>query len=650
MKKIIYILLVVFVAFSCKDFNVDEDWLDDSGKPTNVAAYEYTMTDADYTPIANGLRANKTKADSLRATQLLALKKFTPDFKPSELIPYLLDSKYFTADLKSSAKITYKYDAARDAVVSGLSGAGYIMTNDDYKQVWGSSPLVISLTPVKAPSKVIPDILKGHYADAADGSYKTVEYYYSNEEPVSTPVETKFLEETFEGYSTGSTVPVTIDGWLNKDVKGALFWQSRVYSGNNYAQVSSYNSKVENEVWLIAKQVDLSKSVATPKFSFDIVTGNYNGDGLKVLISQDFDGKEANVTTATWTDITSSFNIPAPASGYSAWASAGTLDLTAYKGKKIYIAFKYIGNDLSAPKVTTTYQIDNVKVSEVVIGTDVKEKSLQFASFIYSASDKTWKTVGAPVIVLQPADYAKLEIATNTMSATQAKDLLPQYLVRNVIGTEGVEKVLVYRTKAGEFYAEKYTFKNGTWILNTTLSDQTSQFVRGWDDDAKKKKWVFDPTIIFGMVKSDYNLVVEYSREHNAPGNEGIYVTNANGNSEFYYGFAARYSNITYRHTDRSKDKTYPTEASDAEKIVFMNQRTKDGLAILLTLKYPNATPEVSGVMQYAEIRNVLIYSEPGITQANIYWNYIFQCIGDKEWKFISRESITDGRTEVAPK
>lgn len=647
MKKIIYILLVVFVAFSCRDFNVDEDWLDDSGKPTNVAAYEYTMTDADFTTIANGLRANKTKADSLRATQLLALKKFTPDFKPSELIPYLLDSKYFTADLKSSAKITYKYDAARDAVVSGLSGTGYNMNIHDYLQVWGStSSLIASLTPSKQASSAIPTVLKSRYPEAKDGEYKTVEYNYAASEPVTSTVDVDYWIENFEKHTAGTGVAIAINGWVNKDLKGKISWECRNYSGNNYAQVSSFKSTTENENWLITNQVDLTTVIENPQFSFDIVTGNYNGAGLEIFISEDFDGTD--IKKATWINITSSFTIPAPAKGYSAWASAGKYNLSAYKNKKVYFAFKYLGNDsASGTKLTTTYQVDNVRVFETFKGVN----NPQYASFVYSEANKAWAAVGSSVIVLQPADYTKLEITTNTMTAAEAKDLLPQYLIRNVVGKEGVEKILIYRTKASEFYAEKYTFTSGAWVLNTTLSDQTSQFVRGWDDDAKKKKWVFDPTIIFGMAKSDYNLMVEYSREHNAPGNEGIYVTNANGNSEFYYGFAARYNNVTYRNGDRSKDKTYPAEASDAEKITFMNQRVKDGLAILLTLKYPNATPEVSGVKQFAEIRNLTIFSEPGIVLPNNngFWTYTFQCVGNKEWKFISRTSL-DGRSEVAPK
>ena len=77
-----------------------------------------------------------------------------------------------------------------------------------------------------------------------------------------------------------------------------------------------------------------------------------------------------------------------------------------------------------------------------------------------------------------------------------------------------------------------------------------------------------------------------------------------------------------------------------------MNDRTKQALEILLVLKYPNAVPMVNGVDQKARFDNVVIYNEPDAA-TNVTWSYTFQCVGDKEWKFISRES-NDGRSETA--
>ena len=302
MKKIIFILFTLFVAVSCKDYNEDNfDWYKDAERPTNVANYELTMTDADYMIIVKALRANKNKADSTLATRLETEKKFSEELDPVKLIPYLLANKYIAMDVNSSAKVTHLYDGNRDTIVGRLSDKAYVLSTDDYKEIWGSAPLVNSLTPAKSPDTHILDLLKKNFADAANYSFKTVEYYYSEEEPVTTIVENKFLEETFEGFAAGSNVAVSIDGWVNKDTKGTFFWQCRNYSNNNYAQVTAYKSGIENEIWLTTKQVDLSGSTATPEFSFDIVTGNYNGNGLRILISENYNGQEGGIGTATWT-------------------------------------------------------------------------------------------------------------------------------------------------------------------------------------------------------------------------------------------------------------------------------------------------------------------------------------------------------------
>lgn len=646
MKKIIYILLIAFVAFSCKDFDVDEDWVDEAERPSNLAQYEYTMVDADYTTIANGLKANKNKADTLLANQLLAAKKFTPDLDPAVLISYLLEKKYYTADVKSSAKITYMYDDARDEVLSGLSGAGHVLNDADYKLAWGDL-YANSLNPEKTPAAKLPLILADNYPAPEDGSYKVLEYNYSTEMSETSIVEGyEYLFENFQSMGLPDNDPVAVADWINKDKVGTKSWIVKSYSGNTYAQVTSYGGdKEKNDNWLITKKISL-KDAVDPYLLFDVNVGSWRHDGLSILVSVDFNGNADDILTATWTPITNKFDIPqAPSSGYGTIGPAGRGSLSDFKGKEnVYIAFRYEGDANSSPAKTTTYQIDNVKVCEMVVGIDVPNKGLQFASYTYSGN--TWKAVGSNIITLQPADYAALGITSNTMTATQAKDLLPQYM-RNVIGTEGTQKVIVYRTKVGEFYAERFTFTSGSWVLNSTLSEQNSQFV--YAQLPNKKAWIFDPTFIISATKEDYMLMVTYVQDNLVSAENPDLINATYKDSEYYYGFSANYRNITYREKDRTYDTTYPKTASDAEKVAFMNQRTKDGLAILLTLKFPDAQPMVSGVEQFAEFRSLTIYSEPGITQANVYWDYTFQCTGDKEWKFVSRKA-SDGRSEEAPK
>lgn len=631
MKKYILLFATILTAtFSACDYNERNfDGFEDLSKPKNVAAYKDTFSEADVATIVKALNANKNAQDSATAKIFNADKMFSASAPASTLMPYFLTSKYYAVDVKSSAQVTYQYKEGRNETVTNLSTAPYALTDNDYKLIWGDK-YVTSLTPAKSPEKSIPTILAKNVASPVEGMFKNVEYYYSSEEPVTTTVENEIIEEDFEAYPAGTGVLVTIDGWINKDLKGNIGWQNRAYSNNNYAQVSSYNSKAVNDVRLITKVIDLT-ATTNPKFTFDVVVGNFTVNCLSIEISDNFDGKEANIAAATWKDVTSSFTIPQPASGYTTWASAGTLDLKAYKGKKVYISFKYSGDDTSTPKKTTTYQIDNVKAFDEIAGQDVKHKELQYAAYTYTNSK--WQAATS-VITLQPADYDAMGL--KFLTTVQAPNFLPAYLrLKLPFAQEGDTKTIVYKTSATSCYADEYIYTAGKWNANTFIITKTEQFV------FSNKGWVFDPTFRVIMVKGkeatdDYMMIVNYVKAHQAVENPAL--ISSYGDSEYYYGFSANYGNITYRDKDRSLDTTYPKTGTLAEKAAFMDQRTIEAMKLYLTLKFPNAQTQVNGIDQMAEVRG-LIYSNPISTNTNENWTYTFQCIGDKEWKYIQRES-----------
>lgn len=642
MKKILYILLIVFVAFSCKDFNEDNfDWYEDAERPTNVANYEFAMTDADYTTIVAALRANKNKADSTLATKLNTAKMFTTELEPAKLIPYLLASKYKAMDVNSSAKVTHQY-MERDSVVSRLSDKGYILVNEDYKLSWNDDVYPASFTPKVSPDANLPKILKQRFPSVANNSYKTVEYYYSDEEPIPSDVEGEiYLYETFESYTKDQAVAIT--GWINKDLGTSAnkSWQVKEFSSNKYAQIYTSNgSSDKNDVWMITKKMDFS-DVENPYLLFDVTVANWKHDGLTVLVSTDFDGTEANIGSATWVPITDKFAIPqTPTSGYGTLGPAGAGSLASFKGKNnVYIAFRYQGDGTTTPAHTTTFQIDNIKVCELVRGLDVEEKTKMYASYMYK--DGAWSK--ADVINMQIADLVPFGITNGIMTTAQAADYLPQFLYRNYFGAEGAEKVVVYQTKAGEFYADRLRFTSGAWKVDSFIVEMTTPFAYANKDG--EKQWIYDPTIIIPISKADYRMIVDYVKDNLMEGNEEVWDTR--GNAEYYFGFSEYYGNITYREVGyRDKDKTYPINGTQEEKVKFMNDRTKEGLSIMLALKYPDAVPMVNGVDQKARFDGIIIYYEPDAA-TNVTWTYTFQCVGDKEWKFVSRESA-DGRSETA--
>lgn len=635
MKKYIYMLAIAaFGAFTACDYNEKNfDGLDDISKPSNVVQYDYTITDADITAIVNALKATKDDDKIAMAGYLEADKAFSDLAPAADCIPYLLKSKYTTVDKGSSANVTYNYVVSRTGELAALSTANYTLTDDDYKLVWGDD-FVSALTPAKAPADEIPAILAAGFPDAVSGDYQVVDYNYSAEEPEADMTEVFYLNEGFESNPSGagSGKPVDITGWVFSTDDTDYFWQCRTYSNNNYAQASGLNGKEEAaKMWMVTKQVDLTDATE-PKFTFDVTIGYYTATCLSVKVSTNFDGTQAGIATATWADVTASFTLPTtPESGYGSQVNAGSMDLSSYAGQKIYIAFVYDGDDNADPKRTTTYQLDNVKVSEVKTAMTVKSTTKHFDAYTYNGTK--WLPAANSIIVLQPADYTAMGV--NYIGTSVAANYIPGFLASMFpYAQEGDARTVVFKSSNTANYADVYTFTDGGWA-SSAVETLTSQFVfSGYDQSG----WVFDPTITYTMVKGgnagdDYMLLVQYVIDNYESGNPDL--IDKYRNSEYYYGFSGYYGNISLGSSYRQNDTTFAALTTDAEKQAYFKERTLDGLALFLQFKYPNATPQVSGIDVYA-IVTCAIYDGAA---TDLGCTFKFKCVGanPSKWEFVEQ-------------
>ena len=165
------------------------------------------------------------------------------------------------------------------------------------------------------------------------------------------------LEEDFEAYSDFD--PISGD-WTNYIEEGSRDWIARTTTdtgnpGSRIAQISAYNSGDASTVsWLITPAIDLD---AQEFEFFDFESSNSYSDSseLELLISTDWDGSDAGVSSATWTALPAT--IVPDDTYYKDWVYSGLVDLSPYSGNA-YIAFKYTANSGN----TGTYEIDNIKV------------------------------------------------------------------------------------------------------------------------------------------------------------------------------------------------------------------------------------------------------------------------------------------------
>lgn len=168
-----------------------------------------------------------------------------------------------------------------------------------------------------------------------------------------------------EGFETATAdQDISLEGWSNVSLNGGNnVWKARYWSADGtYAQLSAFGTGESNmDTWLITPALNLDQTT-NEALKFTYKAAHYNGQALSVWISMDYDGSNTAVaiSNATWTDL----NVTLPdyaTSGYpSSFSHSNTIDISSFEGD-VYVAFRYVG---SSSGVTTTYQIDDIKIFE----------------------------------------------------------------------------------------------------------------------------------------------------------------------------------------------------------------------------------------------------------------------------------------------
>ncbi|MBP1637859.1 MAG: hypothetical protein H6Q18_648 [Bacteroidetes bacterium] len=146
-----------------------------------------------------------------------------------------------------------------------------------------------------------------------------------------------------------------------QSVSGNQVWAN----DGTYVMMTGYSNSTNyaNEDWLISPEIDLTK-VTAANLSFQHVVRYFTNlkDEATVWISTDY--ADGLPSTGTWTQLKTQ-----PFIDYSSWnfVPSGEISLTAYAGKKVHIAFKYVSTAAKAG----TWEIQNVVVknTEAVVAT-----------------------------------------------------------------------------------------------------------------------------------------------------------------------------------------------------------------------------------------------------------------------------------------
>jgi len=154
------------------------------------------------------------------------------------------------------------------------------------------------------------------------------------------------FSETFES---------SLGKFTTQSVTGDQVWG---FDSHKYVTITGYVATVNNanEDWLISPEIDLTK-VTAAKLSFDHVVRYFTDPKTEATVWVSSNYISGLPATATWTQLpTKVFSNAAD------WtlASSGEISLTAYAGKKIKIAFKYVSTATKAG----TWELKNFLVAE----------------------------------------------------------------------------------------------------------------------------------------------------------------------------------------------------------------------------------------------------------------------------------------------
>jgi hypothetical protein len=164
---------------------------------------------------------------------------------------------------------------------------------------------------------------------------------------------TILLQQDFEATSG----EINILNWTNYIEDGSKKWRS--YNDPNSmskaTRMGSFRSGDARTVsWLITEGINL-ETTSEEYLSFQTSTSFADGSTLEALISENWDGTTATITTANWVSLPA--RIASNNDDYASFINSTFINLSSYSGI-VYIAFKYAGT--GNENFDGTYELDNI--------------------------------------------------------------------------------------------------------------------------------------------------------------------------------------------------------------------------------------------------------------------------------------------------
>lgn len=237
MKSKIYIAgLLALAATACVDVNDDLEGYDAAVENMGVVknnAYEYTLTDEDYSTI--GKFAETGSEDSLLIATVATSKSFPSIEWAQKLIPQFIAQKWISWDKGSDMTVIYNLGGEISETLANLKATeSYNLSDEDYATL-GSEVSYLTPSTIGNLKSQLPGLL----AEAEEGTYRLVSYKYSNEEPEEEP-EIVWTPLEIENWPSGTnwtyvnTGNIDLSSYVGKKIRLGFHYTSTTESAPTY--------------------------------------------------------------------------------------------------------------------------------------------------------------------------------------------------------------------------------------------------------------------------------------------------------------------------------------------------------------------------------------------------------------------------------
>lgn len=268
----------------------------------------------------------------------------------------MIENAQFPSSLEGESYVDPLDDFDTQRIMESCEGFGYVNFRLETSSFANFKNVILPTNGGGTISGIVSKTFNGSDLVLVLNSLDDVNLDSSKCEPLDIDDFNVIFEEDFNEAIDNTNLNIV--GWTNFAEEGSELWTEQVFSGNGYAEFSSYFSGDDVNVgWLVSPGIDMDSQ---DNEFLNFHTAQHHLDSaantLEVFVSTNYDG--SNVLGATWEPI--SATLASQANSWYAFIDSGLIDISSYSGT-LYVGFKVTGSGTDT-QLDGAYHVEDFQV------------------------------------------------------------------------------------------------------------------------------------------------------------------------------------------------------------------------------------------------------------------------------------------------